>query len=235
MMPLRASVAAARPDMQLYRKVAFGRLAEFFVLDTRQYRTDQPNGDGDSPLERAAPGPGQHAARNAEQRDWLESQLGRLDGTWNVLAQQVMMGDGRTSVPASDARYSMDQWPGYAHERMRLMQFLAERQVPNPVVLTGDIHSNWVNDLRVDDRRRGRARRGHRVRRHVALQRRQRRAEKTTRRRAFRRKPGRAFPQCRTRLCALQRYQQGMAQRLSSRRGRDKTGRARDHARIVRR
>jgi alkaline phosphatase D len=24
--------------------------------------------------------------------------------------------------------------------------------VPNPVVLTGDIHSNWVNNLRVDDR-----------------------------------------------------------------------------------
>ena len=25
--------------------------------------------------------------------------------------------------------------------------------MPNPVVLTGDIHSNWVNDLRVDDRK----------------------------------------------------------------------------------
>ena len=47
----------------------------------------------------------------------------------------------------------MDQWPGYAHERMALMRFLAERRVPNPVVLTGDIHSNWVNDLRVDDRK----------------------------------------------------------------------------------
>ena len=46
----------------------------------------------------------------------------------------------------------MDQWPGYAHERIELVKFLAERRVPNPVVLTGDIHSNWVNDLRVDDR-----------------------------------------------------------------------------------
>ena len=33
-----------------------------------------------------------------------------------------------------------------------LVEFLADRRVPNPVVLTGDIHSNWVNDLRVDDR-----------------------------------------------------------------------------------
>jgi alkaline phosphatase D len=47
----------------------------------------------------------------------------------------------------------MDQWPGAAHERMALMQFMADRKVPNPVVLTGDIHSNWVNELRVDDRR----------------------------------------------------------------------------------
>ena len=46
----------------------------------------------------------------------------------------------------------MDQWPGCAHERMGLMKFLAERRVPNPVVLTGDIHSNWVNDLRVDQK-----------------------------------------------------------------------------------
>ena len=49
--------------------------------------------------------------------------------------------------------YSMDQWPGYADERMRLVKFLEERRVLNPVVLTGDIHSNWVNDLRVDDRK----------------------------------------------------------------------------------
>ena len=35
--------------MLLYRRIAFGRLAEFFVLDTRQYRTDQPCGDGNKP------------------------------------------------------------------------------------------------------------------------------------------------------------------------------------------
>jgi alkaline phosphatase D len=47
----------------------------------------------------------------------------------------------------------MDQWPGYAAERMQLMQFMAQRRIANPIVLTGDIHSNWVNELRVDDRR----------------------------------------------------------------------------------
>src|SRR5262249_26144067 len=41
----------------------------------------------------------------------------------------------------------------YGAERMRLIRFPADRSVPNPIVLTGDIHSSWVNDLRVDDRR----------------------------------------------------------------------------------
>ena len=39
---------------------------------------------------------------------------------------------------------------GYDVARRRLLQFLADRQVSNPVVLTGDIHTNWVNDLQVD-------------------------------------------------------------------------------------
>jgi pSer/pThr/pTyr-binding forkhead associated (FHA) protein len=29
---------------------------------------------------------------------------------------------------------------------------MQERAISNPVVLTGDIHSNWANELRVDDR-----------------------------------------------------------------------------------
>jgi len=45
----------------------------------------------------------------------------------------------------------MDQWPGYSAEKMAIMKFMAERKISNPVVLTGDIHSNWVNELRVDD------------------------------------------------------------------------------------
>ena len=44
----------------------------------------------------------------------------------------------------------MDQWSGYEACRDRLMRFLAERKPSNPIVITGDIHSNWVSDLKVD-------------------------------------------------------------------------------------
>ena len=43
-MPLRTP-APQGPDYMLYRRYTFGRLAEVNVLDTRQYRSDQADGD----------------------------------------------------------------------------------------------------------------------------------------------------------------------------------------------
>jgi alkaline phosphatase D len=154
-MPLRGRSLPRGPDMQLYRKASFGRLAELFVLDTRQYRTDQPNGDGLKPLNDAALDP-KNTILGKRQRRWLDAGLIASPATWNVLAQQVMM--GMVGFPIGkdekdEPKFAMDQWPGYARERMELVRFLADRRVPNPVVLTGDIHTNWVNDLRVDDRK----------------------------------------------------------------------------------
>lgn len=151
MMPLRRRSIPRGPDMQLYRKASFGKLAELLVLDTRQYRTDQPNGDKRSDLNEAALDP-RNTLLGAKQRRWLQESLRSSQGTWNVLAQQVMM--GMVDRAAGEERgYSMDQWPSAAHERMELLKFMAEHRVSNPVVLTGDIHANWVNDLRVDDRK----------------------------------------------------------------------------------
>lgn len=152
-MPLRRSSLPTGPHLQLYRKASFGRLAELFVLDTRQYRTDQPNGDRRSPIDAEAMDP-RATLLGAKQRAWLKQGLIGSHATWNVLAQQVMMAlVARSMRDDGEGLCSMDQWPGYAHERGALLRFLQERRVPNPIVLTGDIHSNWCNELRVDDRR----------------------------------------------------------------------------------
>lgn len=44
----------------------------------------------------------------------------------------------------------MDQWAGYEVGRKRLLQFMTDHKVSNPVVLTGDIHTNWINDLKIN-------------------------------------------------------------------------------------
>jgi len=148
MMPLRRRNIPKGPHMQLYRRVPFGQLANFQMLDTRQYRTDQPNGDGNKPLNEAELDP-RGTLLGEKQENWLMRDLIASQSNWNILGQQVMM--GRVDrVPGEEAKYSMDQWPGYGPARDRLLRFIDERRVPNPVVLTGDIHSNWVNNLPLD-------------------------------------------------------------------------------------
>ena len=53
-------------------------------------------------------------------------------------------------TPGDAVAYSMDQWSGYEVGRRRLMKSFDQREISNPVVLTGDIHTNWVNDLKID-------------------------------------------------------------------------------------
>jgi len=150
MMPLRRKSLPRGPHLQLYRRASFGSLAELLILDTRQYRTDQPNDDRKSPLNAAALAP-ENSLLGSRQRNWLYQSLLDSNSTWNVLAQQVMM--GMVGFPKeSEQVYSMDQWPGYTHERRRILEFMETRGISNPVVLTGDIHSNWANELRLDDR-----------------------------------------------------------------------------------
>jgi alkaline phosphatase D len=151
-MPLRRDLIPVGPDLRLYRTTVVGSLATFFVLDTRQYRTDQPCGDRIKPPCAGVSDP-EATMMGGEQERWLRGQLDRSNARWNVLAQQVMMA-AVDHAPGPAEMYSMDQWGGYEVPRTRLLKDLHERQVRNPIVLSGDIHSNWVNDLKTDFRDR---------------------------------------------------------------------------------
>ena len=41
----------------------------------------------------------------------------------------------------------MEKWPGYEFERRRLLRHFRDRKITNPVVITGDVHANWANEL----------------------------------------------------------------------------------------
>jgi alkaline phosphatase D len=64
---------------------------------------------------------------------------------WTLLTQQVFFAPLWLNG-AHSATYS-DQWDGYAANRDRVLAGLAGPAVRNPVVLSGDVHSFWVNDL----------------------------------------------------------------------------------------
>ena len=148
-MPLRRASMPIGPDAQIYRRLRFGNLIEMDVLDTRQYRSDQPCGDRRQPscVEHIVP---EQSILGARQRDWLFEGLATTDARWNVLAQQVLVARLRENSADGDETWAMDMWDGYPAERQAMLGLLAEVGTSNPIVLTGDIHSNWVADLHTD-------------------------------------------------------------------------------------
>jgi len=147
-MPLRPSSLPVGPDLTLYRKLTYGALAEFSVLDTRQYRSDQPCGDGVYPRCPAAVDPNT-TLLGPDQERWLLQNLGASGSTWNVLAQQVIMAEMEQEAGPEEGYYN-DAWSGYPAARDRILGYVMQNQVSNPVVLTGDIHTSWANDLKAD-------------------------------------------------------------------------------------
>lgn len=145
-MPLRRSVLRANKRVEIYRRLNFGGLASFSMLDTRQYRSDQPCGDGGKPACPESLDPKQTIMGSAQEQ-WLMQGLRQSRARWNIVAQQVMVAPA-DSVAGAEQRFSMDQWNGYHAARQRFLEFLRDAKPSNPVVLTGDIHTNWVNDLK---------------------------------------------------------------------------------------
>jgi alkaline phosphatase D len=144
-MPLRAVRRPRGPDMPLYRSLPYGRLLDFSVLDTRQYRTPKPCGASQSALcddARAATA----TILGQRQREWLFDHLAESPARWHVLAQQVMM--ARLDLVAGPPEeFSMDKWTAYQADAQAVFDFFGTGKASNPIVLTGDIHSNWASNL----------------------------------------------------------------------------------------
>ncbi len=147
-LPMRAEARPRGGDSRIYRRMAWGDLAQFSVLDARQYRTDQPCGDGEFPRCPESLDPAVTMLGGA-QEDWLLDGLERSRARWNVIAQQVMM--GQLDHNRGDPRiYWHDAWDGYPLARQRIVDHLVDARVRNPVLITGDWHSTFVNDIKTD-------------------------------------------------------------------------------------
>jgi alkaline phosphatase D len=146
-MPLRAGSIPRGPDIQMYRRLRFGDLAQFNMLDTRQYRDNQACDDGTDIGCAEAIDPAR-TITGAAQEQWLLGGLDQSRARWNIVGQQVFMAQ-RDFEPGALQRLSMDGWDGYAASRDRVLGGAAAREVSNLVVLTGDVHANYAADLKV--------------------------------------------------------------------------------------
>ena len=166
-MPVSNAVEMLAPDTRIFRRFQWGRLAEFHVLDTRQYRTNQPCGGPKDLLSPAGDDlviacgeelDGAATIMGSAQEHWLLNGLSQSKARWQVIAQQLMMASVNfgPGVALADPRLTglqvrnVDAWDGYVAARDRLLGHVIAEEIKNLIVLTGDVHSSWVADLHAD-------------------------------------------------------------------------------------
>jgi alkaline phosphatase D len=156
-MPLPERMRPQGPDMRLHTQLGWGQLGRFYVLDNRQYRswqvcTRRGRHGGSNTVDVELCGALADSARSIlgrAQERWLEGALGESRSRWNFLAQQTRMAQF-DQKPGPGRRAWTDGWDGYPAARKRLLEYLAEKKVANPVVLGGDVHLFNVADLKRD-------------------------------------------------------------------------------------
>jgi alkaline phosphatase D len=148
-MPIRSRSTS---DDKIYQSFQIGDLADLVMLDTRLHGRDKQGelhaGESEFPTSDARIADPERTLLGFDQEKWLERELRRSKERaqpWRILGQQVVMAplsrtQGRTIR-------NPDQWDGYAPARERLFKSLRQQDIRNNVVLTGDIHSSWCNEL----------------------------------------------------------------------------------------
>lgn len=157
-MPLRRRTQPVGPDMLLYRKLDWGRLAQFQFLDDRQYRSPRaclppsagpgkviPDCDERRSLERSMLG--------MMQERWLMNTLDQSKARWNMLTQQTLFAPMALREGDGPAKWSSDGWDGSPATRDRIVAKWAQAGVANPLVLGGDIHAFAAAHVRAPDGR----------------------------------------------------------------------------------
>ncbi|MFJ6728826.1 alkaline phosphatase D family protein [Streptomyces sp. NPDC091281] len=146
--PLRATQLPRGSAMRLYRRLRWGTLAQFDVLDTRQYRSDQAYGDRPHPVGPEVEDPAR-TLTGAEQERWLIDGWRASDAVWNVTPQQVCFSQRRFDLGA-EPNVSMDAWDGYRASRDRVVAGARAAGIENWMVLTGDVHVAYAFDIKDD-------------------------------------------------------------------------------------
>ena len=145
-MPLRRWAVPDGIHMQLYRRVPWGALATFHMLDTRQHRGVQPCGDrlGSDCRSRTDP---IRSITGPDQERWLIDGFRRSSSRWDLLGQQVFF--SRLDLKCGPGSgFNPDAWDGYVGNRDRIIAGLQGSPVRNAVVLTGNVQSHWAAEVR---------------------------------------------------------------------------------------
>jgi alkaline phosphatase D len=140
--------------MRLYEQLSWGKLADVWTLDCRQYRSaqacrDPVRGGGRMVMQCDELSDPSRSMLGQAQERWLTDTLSQSKRQWQLVAQATQISS--TSVPAPAGRaYWNDAWDGYPEARKRLLQTVVDAKLQNVVTLGGDVHCNVAANLRLE-------------------------------------------------------------------------------------
>jgi len=214
-LPIRPTHTDLTEPSSIYRQFQWGNLANILMLDTRHEGRNAPlalasyfdtaGGFNRKKLFEDIDNP-EREMLGTLQRDWLETAVATSSATWQLLAQQVLMGkiylpfavatqqlsideyaklgdlaslagrqaagdptlteeeldrlaEGRDQLTeeveallkAAPIPYNLDAWDGFGAEREKVFN-IAKNYNANLVVLSGDTHNAWANNLQDADK-----------------------------------------------------------------------------------
>lgn len=130
---------------RMYRRLLYGDLLDFSILDTRLEGREPPGDDIDDVYRE------DRQMLGEAQEDWVIDGILDSVATWRVLAQGVVM--SQWTIAEDDQGRALpvnkDQWDGYPAARQRIFEAV-DATAGGFLVLTGDVHSSWAHDLSLD-------------------------------------------------------------------------------------
>ena len=141
----------------LWRSFPYGDLAHLVLLDTRTQRDKQEKPPKADEEDRTLLG--------KEQFEWFTTELKGAESTWRLVGNAVLIGQVKSDFMPAELDEPLselgvitprehgpepDQWDGYPAERRRLLEDVRDHGVRNIVFLSGDVHSAWAIDLKLD-------------------------------------------------------------------------------------
>ncbi|MEO6305410.1 MAG: alkaline phosphatase D family protein, partial [Bacteroidia bacterium] len=123
---------------QIYRTIKYGNLVDLIMLDTRVEGRDLQAGTSGATVTSST-----RQLLGTTQFNWWKNKMDSSTAQWKVLGQQIMM----APLQVFGNGFNGDQWDGYPAERNRIYNHVLTNNISNMVVITGDIHSSWANDL----------------------------------------------------------------------------------------
>jgi alkaline phosphatase D len=149
--PVSPGIAPDGPSMRLHDRYAWGRLADLWTLDNRQFRSVQAcsDGSGGGVVGRCdeLADPSRSIFGSAQER-WLAKGLAGSARRWKLLAQGTQISPSGIDTPFG-RRVMSDGWDGYPPARERLLHSIAEPKLSDVVCLGGDVHRHVAAQLRL--------------------------------------------------------------------------------------